>query len=422
MPLHMIRGNLLDMDTDAIVNATNTGLRAGGGVCGAIFEAAGRRELQAACDAIGGCETGKAVITPGFRLRARYVIHTAGPVWQGGTQGEEKLLASCYQSALALAAANGLNSIAFPLISSGVYGYPEEQAMGVAVAAIAGFLLQHDDMEVRLVIYNRSEGYREREQYRRLAGYIDAHMNQTGTEEPDADGLRAEGTEPGVQPAGGLARRISFAAPSAAAPSFRAEEPPPKGDGTEPAFLRRVTEQKPPQKTVRAGQALSGQNETAALRTPEGDVSPHTAGHGGMRGTATGWARSTVSSAARERTLDEAIAHLGDRFSESVLHLIDRKGCTDVEVYKRANLDRKLFSKLRTDPGYRPSKSTAVALCVALELNLDEARDLLGRAGYALSLSSKGDLIVAYFIEHGNYNIFELNEALFAFDQPCLGV
>ena len=153
MPLRFVRGDLVQMRVDAIVNAANTGLRSGSGVCGAIFSAAGPADMLAACRAIGGCGVGQAVITPGFRLPARYVIHTVGPVWQGGHAQEEPLLASCYRSALTLAVEHGLTSVAFPLISSGVYGYPRDQAFQVAVRAISGFLDSHPECTVHLVIY-----------------------------------------------------------------------------------------------------------------------------------------------------------------------------------------------------------------------------------------------------------------------------
>jgi len=153
MPFFIIHGNIVDVPTDAIVNAANTGLHVGGGVCGTIFAAAGLAEMQAACDKIGGCATGHAVITPGFRLPAPYVIHAVGPIWQGGNHGEEALLASAYRSALQLATEQGLRSIAFPLISSGIYGYPEAQALSVASLTIGAYLKNHDQLKVYLVLY-----------------------------------------------------------------------------------------------------------------------------------------------------------------------------------------------------------------------------------------------------------------------------
>jgi len=154
MPLHIVQNDITKMQVDAIVNAANTALKMGGGVCGAIFRAAGAEQMQAACDAIGGCRTGEAVITPGFRLPAKYVIHTPGPVWQGGNKGEEELLRSCYLSSLELAQKHGCQSVAFPLISAGIYGYPKDQAMEVATTAIEDFLRENNsEMDVYLVLF-----------------------------------------------------------------------------------------------------------------------------------------------------------------------------------------------------------------------------------------------------------------------------
>jgi len=129
----VVEGDITRLEVDAIVNAANEGLRPGGGVCGAIHRAAGP-ELAAACRAIGYCATGDAVITPGFALPAAHVIHAVGPVWQGGGRGEALSLANCYRRAIALAADLGLASVAFPAISTGIYGYPPDQAAGIAVA------------------------------------------------------------------------------------------------------------------------------------------------------------------------------------------------------------------------------------------------------------------------------------------------
>ena len=152
MPLHIIENDIVCMATDAIVNAANRALRPGSGVCGAIFRAAGYDELARACREIGHCEVGEAVITPGFRLSARYIIHAVGPIWQGGCQNEAQLLRSSYVRSLELAVSNGCKSIAFPLISSGVYGYPREDALDIAVKAIREFLEEHE-LTVYLVLY-----------------------------------------------------------------------------------------------------------------------------------------------------------------------------------------------------------------------------------------------------------------------------
>jgi O-acetyl-ADP-ribose deacetylase (regulator of RNase III) len=156
MPLSVIQNDITKLRVDAIVNAANTELRMGGGVCGAIFKAAGARELQAACDGLAPIGTGEAVLTPGFSLPAKYVIHTAGPVYRDGTHGEAQLLRRCYVNSLKLAVENACESVAFPLISSGIYGYPKEEALRVAMAAIQDFLLESGDgIDVSLIVLDK---------------------------------------------------------------------------------------------------------------------------------------------------------------------------------------------------------------------------------------------------------------------------
>ena len=332
MPFSLVRNDIVNMRVDAIVNAANSSLAPGGGGCGAIFAAAGRTALDKACRAIGHCDVGSAVITPGFDLPARYVIHAVGPIWQGGSRGEADLLHSCYTRALHLARENGCESIAFPLISSGIFGYPKPQALRVAINAIEEFLLKYE-MQVYLVIFDRAALLISKRLYENIQRYIDDRYVE----------LRA------------FPRQAAEALPHARQRAEQADLP-----------------------------------LAAPCATPG------------------------------KRSLDDLLGHLDESFSRMLLRLIDEKGMTDVEVYKRANLDRKLFSKIRKE-GYNPSKQTALALAIALRLNLDETKDLLGRAGYALSHSNKFDIIIEYFIEEGVYDIFEINEALFAFEQRLLG-
>ena len=336
MPFELIRGDITALRVDAIVNAANTSLAPGGGVCGAIFSAAGYDAMERACRAIGYCGVGQAVATEGFALTARYVIHTVGPIWQGGGQGEAALLRSCYLNSLLLAEKKGCRSVAFPLISAGIFGYPKREALEIAVGAIREFLREHE-MYVCLTVFDRSAAVLSEALMGGVRSYIDEHYVQAHT-----------------GPRGAM----------------------------EPLFQRRQ---------------LAEQSLPSAQQAP-----------------------MSACPAAPRRSLEDLLRHVDDSFSQMLLRLIDEKGMTDVEVYKRANLDRKLFSKLRKK-GYSPSKPTALALAVALRLNLDETRDLLGRAGYALSHSSKFDVIVEYFIVEGVYDIYEINQALFAFDQRLLG-
>ncbi len=330
MPFTIIRQDITKMKVDVIVNAANTDLAMGGGVCGAIFKAADPVKMQKACDKLSPVKTGEAVITSGFDLPAKYVIHTAGPRYsRQNAEESEKLLRSAYTSSLKLALGNKCGSIAFPLISSGIYGYPKEEALQVAVSAIKIFLAEHE-MDVYLVIFDRDSYEVSEKLLCDVESYIDENYVKAN-------------------------------------------------------FISRL------------------RNPFAECQTVQKRSS----------------AKKAVIYASD--TLDDFIKDLDEPFNSTLLRLIDAKGKSDTEVYKRANIDRKLFSKIRTGKGYMPSKRTILALAIALELTLDETDDLLERAGYALSHSQKFDVIVEFFIVNGKYDIFEINEVLFKYDQPLLG-
>jgi O-acetyl-ADP-ribose deacetylase (regulator of RNase III)/transcriptional regulator with XRE-family HTH domain len=341
MPFTIVRQDITKMQVDAIVNAANTDLQMGGGVCGAIFKAAGAAQLQAACDKLAPIKTGEAVITSGFDLPAKFVIHAAGPVYRyQNAEQSEKLLRSAYMESLRLAIENNCESIAFPLISSGIYGYPKDEALQVATAAIQDFLI-NNDIDITLVVFDKSAFTVSRELLDAVESYIDEHYVDTHQ------------------------------------------------------IMRRKLLDVERQAISEADERANIFNEPLLeeILAPIGAPAP----------------------------LDDLVGNLDEPFSQMLLRLIDAKGMTDVEVYKRANLDRKLFSKIRSNKGYMPSKRTAIALAVALELSLDETDDLLERAGYALSHAVKFDVIVEYFITNGKYDVFEINEVLFEYDQPLLG-
>lgn len=331
MPLQIVRNDITKMEVDAIVNAANESLLGGGGVDGAIHCAAGPKLLEE-CRTLGGCKTGKAKITKGYNLPAKYVIHTVGPIYGDGNHGEKALLESCYRESLSLAKEYECETVAFPLISSGVYGYPKDKALKVAIDIISDFLLEND-MTVYVVIFDRATYKISEKLFADIEEYIDENYVDEHTDYSQ--------------------RSVCLDIPTT---SF----------------------------------ALERFDECKA-RPLEDD-------------------------------LDEKLKHIDESFSQMLFRKIDEKGMTDVQVYKKANIDRKLFSKIRSDVHYKPSKPTAIAFAISLELPLDETEDMLKKAGFALSHSNKFDIIIEYFISKGNYNVFEINEALFAFDQSLLGV
>ena len=325
MPFEIVRNDITKMNVDAIVNAANNSLLGGGGVDGCIHDAAGPQLLEE-CKKLGGCKTGDAKITKGYNLPCKYVIHTVGPVWHGGNNGEKVKLESCYRKSLLLASEYNCKSIAFPLISSGVYGYPKDQALKVALDVISSFLMEND-MLVYLVIFDKKAYQISEKLFNDISTYIDDNYVYTVEEEY---------------------RRFNY--------------------GEE--YKRLIFDE------VKLSSCDS---------------------------------------------LDDALSRIDESFSKMLLRKIIEKGMSDVECYKKANIDRKLFSKIRSDINYRPSKTTVLAFAIALELSLDETKEMLEKAGFALSHSNKFDIIIEYFIKQGNYNIFEINEALFAFDQNLLG-
>lgn len=346
MPLQIIRNDITKVHCDAIVNAANSTLLGGGGVDGAIHRAAGKG-LLFECMKLGGCKVGQAKITKGYNLPSKYVIHTVGPKWRGGSNGEKQLLESCYKNSLALAKENNCESVAFPLISSGVYGYPMNDAFKVAVDTVAEFLM-HNDMLVYIVVYNKNAFATSSKLFTDIAQYIDDNYV---SEHSLYD-----------------SRRINNTGKSMPLPQTR--------------FIPDDEENYTCAKVPMASESLF--EDTADL--------------------------------------SDIVITLDESFSQMLLRKIDEKGMTDSQCYKKANIDRKLFSKIKSNPDYKPSKTTVIAFCIALELDIDEAKEMLMKAGFALSHSNKFDVIIEYFIKRKNYNIFEINEALFAFDQSLLGV
>ena len=349
MPFEIVRNDITKMNVDAIVNSANPRPIIGLGTDSSIHEAAGA-ELLAARQKIGSIPMGQAAITPAFRLHAKYVIHTVGPVWDGGSYGEENLLRSCYDQSLKLALEHDCKSIAFPLIATNNYGFPKDKALQIAVAAFSEFLLEHE-MLIYLVVFDRSAYKLSEKLFHSIASYIDDHYVE-----------------------------VWEASTYGGAKEYRQQS------------IRRRRDRD----LFRKSSACEDATPCAPMSMP-------------------------VEAKPKAASLKDLLSQADAGFTETLLKLIDKTGKKDSEIYKKANLSKQHFSKIRNNPDYKPTKQTAIALALALELDLEQTKDLIGRAGYALSNSSKFDLIIRYFIEQKNYNVVEINIALYEFDQSLLG-
>jgi len=286
MPLKIIHNDITEMETEAIVNAANVYLHAGGGVCGAIFNKAGFYEMSQACQKLPPIAVGEATITPGFHLKAKYVIHAVGPVYKDGKHNEKNDLANAYKNSLKIAIENNIESISFPLLSSGIYGYPKKEALDVAIEAITQFLNDYD-LDVNIVVFDRKAVQLSEELYHEIEHFINTYYVENIYRH------ETKFTQQNLYTSKPIIKKYFF----------------------------------------------------------EDDDE-----------------RSLYDS------LDELIEDQHETFSAMLIHLIDEKGYTDVEVYKRANIDRKLFSKIRSQKDYHPKKNTVFSFAVALKLNIDETK------------------------------------------------
>ena len=338
MPFKIVRNDITKMQCDAIVNTANDHPTVGTGCDYAVYTAAGfDRLLEYRREKIGFAPEGGAFITPAFDLKARYIIHAVSPLFIDGNSGEEEKLRSCYQKSLQLALDNGVESIAFPLISTGGFGYPKEEGMRIAVDEINAFLMKHK-MMIWLVVFDTQATILGENIYPDLEAYIDHNYVSERRQE-----------EYGY------------------------------------AYRRPV------------GMSLPVEDSECKEAAADFDFYEQ-----------------------HESRLEERMKHMSDTFSEYLLYLIEDKGMTNAEVYKRAIVDKKVFSKIKNNPGYHPQKITALCLCVGARLNMDETKDLLARAGYALSPCDKTDVIFSYFIENEIYDMLELDIQLEEHGQPCI--
>lgn len=358
MPFQIIRNDITKVKADAIVNTANPRPVIGRGTDSAIYAAAGEDQLLSERKKIGDIEPGCAVSTPAFNLAAKYIIHTVGPAWIDGSHGERDTLRSCYAKSLELAAELDCESIAFPMIATGVYGFPKDEALNIALSEVGRFLLTHE-MKVILVVFDR----KALELSKNLVGGIEEYIDEHSVK---------------------LIRDTEY------------------GGGYAPNDRRRIDEERRiAAERRRRMEATLPEEECVdeSIAFPSAAPFPDVAG----------------------KSLDEVLGGNEDTFQQRLFKLIDASGMDDVTVYKKANIDRKVFSRIRCKEDYKPKKKTAVAFAIALELDMPTMLDLLSRAEIAFSPSSKFDLIVSYFITNRNYDIFEINATLFKYGQPILG-
>ena len=345
MPFKIIREDITKIKCDAIVNPTNEDLYPGGGVDAAIHQAAGG-DLLEMCQSIGGLNVGRAKITPAYNLPCKYIIHTVGPWWDGGDNNEKEYLQSCYKEALKIAKGTKCKSIAFPLISSGTYGYPKDQVLKVALEVIKGFLYANDDMLIYIVVYDKTAYALSEQLSYGVSAYIDDNYVESHSDEFELDDSD-----------------LIF--------EDRMESP------------------------VCCEKAMLPMEELPRSH----------------------WRKQSVPEFGSVNSLKK---FMYKGFKGTLFDFIDNKGVNDVDCYKRANVSRQTWSKIVNDSNYSPTKKTALALAISLQLNIDETQALLASAGFILSKSSLFDVIIMFCIVKGIYDVFEIDSILFQYDQETL--
>jgi len=343
MPLQIIRQDITKMRVDAIVNSTNSEMIGYSGLDLAIHSKAGT-DLDCECARLPQLMLGKAQITKGYKLPCKYVIHTAGPIWNGGNDGEEDVLRSCYVKSLELAKTHKCKTVAFPLISSGVYGFPKDKVLKFAINTISEFLFDNE-MTVYLCVFDRESYSFSQKLFNDIKSFIDDDYVIKSYEFYSDDVVILD------------------------------------DDDLYDCDYR---------ETIQKSNSLNTKLYEEANNL-------------------------------NSKSLKDYISQMDKSFQEMLFDLIDQSGMSDVECYKKANVDKRTFSKIKSNKNYRPSKNTVIAFAISLKLDIEQTQALLATVGFTLSQSFVFDKIIRYFIYNENYNIFEINEALFEFDQQLLG-
>ena len=353
MPFKIVRNDITHVKADVIVNTANPKPIYASGTDLAIYQAAGADELLAERKKVGCIERGDIAVTGAYALNAKYIIHTVGPVWVDGMHKEFETLESCYAKSLQKALELGCDSIAFPLISTGVYGFPKDKALQIAVSVFSKFLLENE-MQIILVVFDKKSFQLSGQLVGEIDSFIDAnYIRQKRRTEYSRRPFSRSRIESNIT--------YDLEVYEECCRYTEAEE-------SEPELLMSVPM---PQKAI---------------------------------------------------SLEEELENVGMSFHDKLFELIGESGLDNKDVWKRANLDRKHFSKIQCDEKYHPKKKTVMALCIALELDLEQAKDLLARADWAFSPSSKVDLIVQKAIIDKQYDIYQLNLVLFQYTNEILGV
>ncbi|MCR5109200.1 MAG: macro domain-containing protein [Lachnospiraceae bacterium] len=436
MPFQIVRNDITKMQVDAIVNTACSETGYGDGTDRAVYEAAGCEELLKKRLEAGRILPGTSVVTEGLDLPASYIIHTVGTPWQGGGYGEEEVIRRCYRSVFELVKEKGFESLAIPLLASGNYGFPKVVALRIAISEIETFMSENE-LDLYLVVFDESSYGISSELYGDIDSYIDDnYVEKKAAQEYEYVRASVQGGKKRAASllSGGFLRKSMRKSSGAFFGAGAGKSAGPwdgaiydKGAGKEDrAYYDQnageedgvCAENSPGEEDGVCAENSPGEESSVCYDRNTGEESGNEAYYCSdvqMMGA------GSIEPASDKRSLEDVIKNLDKTFMELVFYFADIKGMTDVEVQKKANLDRKAFSKLKCGTTRNPSKSTALALCIALELNLDDAKDLLSRAGFALSPCSKQDLIVKYFIEREAYDIYEINLALFEHGEALLG-